>query len=101
MGRKSHPMAVPLQLLAERNKGLYIPTTADNLNDNVQLNTPSSIDDKPATRAMIDGHPRFPFGCISDEPPREMRIEIDVYTSVVCEDISDGEPQPYTGRTYW
>jgi hypothetical protein len=81
-------MAIPLQLLAERYKGLYIPTAADDLYDNVQPNTPSSIDGEPAARATV-GYPRFCFGCPLDEGSREMRIEIDVYTSVVCEAISD------------
>ena len=93
-------MAASLQLLAKRNEGLYIPATADNLYNNIQPNTLSSIDSKPAARATI-GHIRFPFSCASDERPREMRVEIDVYTSVIGEAVSDGQPQSYTTRTYW
>ena len=52
MGRKSHPMAVSLQLLAERNKGLHITATANDLYNNVESNTPSSMDCESAARTV-------------------------------------------------
>jgi hypothetical protein len=93
-------MAVSLQLFAECNEGLHVTAAANNLYDNVELNTPSSMDGESAANATV-GCPRLPFGCPSDKCPREMRIEIDVYASVVREAVSGRQPQTCTAQTYW